>query len=126
MCSHSKSLQMANLESVSNNPDDDPMWKVRYPEYSGAKKEGEVIRRSELREVDRLHVCTDKVEYKNEIIAFKYTIFQQRVKNVWDELHILKALQGHDLIVSFHRAVLDDVSEKVFRFTSHFITGGTL
>lgn len=115
-----------DLLSTSTAPDDDPTWEVRYPDYPGEKKEGEVIRRSELAEVDRLHVCTDLVKYKQEAVAFKYTIMQQHVKNIWDELHTLKALRGHESFVQFHHAILDDVSDKVLGLTSQYISGGTL
>ncbi|WEW57639.1 hypothetical protein PRK78_003106 [Emydomyces testavorans] len=109
----------------------DPTWEIRYPEYSGNLENGEVARRSELVEVDRLNVCTDLVEYhpahsKKELVVFKYTIIQERVKNIWDELHVLKALKGHESFVPFHRVIIDDVSEKVLGFTSQYISGGNL
>ncbi|KAI1906007.1 hypothetical protein LOZ12_005882 [Ophidiomyces ophidiicola] len=119
-----------DLISVST---DDPTWEVRYPEYPGPLADCEVAYRSELTETDRLQVCTDLVEYnprhageKKEVVAFKYTIYQQRVEYIWRELHTLKALQGHESFVAFHRVVLDDVSKKVLGFTSQYIAGGTL
>ncbi|KAK2882709.1 hypothetical protein FQN49_000071 [Arthroderma sp. PD_2] len=117
-----------NLLSTSSK---DPTLEIRYPEYSGTLGKGEVARRSQLTEIDRFHVCTDLVEYHpphgdKEVVAFKYTLIQQRVKDIWDELYILKAFKGHNSIVQFHRVILDDVSEKVLGFTSEYIPGGTL
>ncbi|KAI2003784.1 hypothetical protein LOZ52_006566 [Ophidiomyces ophidiicola] len=112
---------------------DDPTWEVRYPEYPGPLADCEVAYRPELTEIDRLQVCTDLVEYnarhageKKEVVVFKYTIYQQRVEYIWRELHTLKALQGHESFVAFHRVVLDDVSKRILGFTSQYIAGGTL
>ncbi|KAM5471917.1 hypothetical protein MauCBS54593_003324 [Microsporum audouinii] len=126
------SLEIDSNGDPIDTSSEDPTIEVRYPEYSGALEKGEVARRSELTEIDRFHVCTDLVEYRGslqgnkQVVAFKYTIIQQRVNATWDERYILKALKGHDSFVQFHRVVVDDVSGKVLGFTSQFISGGTL
>ncbi|KAK2858383.1 hypothetical protein FQN49_004791 [Arthroderma sp. PD_2] len=121
------------LMSVSS---EDPTWEIRYPPYPGPLDESdkhEVIRRSELTEVDRLGVGADLVEYsssdgatKGERVVFKYSLIQQRVEWIWMEIHILKALRGNDRFVPFHRMVIDDVTKNILGFTSQYIPGGTL
>lgn len=107
---------------------DDPTWEIRYPALTDELKTEQVLRRFELVEVDRLSVCTDSVKRRNtkELVAFKYTIIQPRVKFIWNELHILRALKDHPSFVSLHSVVIDDVTEKVLGFTSQYISGGTL
>ncbi|KAI2086306.1 hypothetical protein LOZ36_003445 [Ophidiomyces ophidiicola] len=110
---------------------EDPTWELRYPDYPGPLTDQEIAYRSQLTERERLHLCTDLVEYKgcdgnSEIVAFKYTIYQQRVEYIWRELHTLKALRDHESFVTFRRVVLDDVSKKILGFTLQYIPGGTL
>ncbi|KAM5458276.1 hypothetical protein MaudCBS49596_000189 [Microsporum audouinii] len=99
------SLEIDSNGDPIDTSSEDPTIEVRYPEYSGALEKGEVARRSELTEIDRFHVCTDLVEYQGslqgnkQVVAFKYTIIQQRVNATWDERYILKALKGHDSFV---------------------------
>lgn len=112
---------------------EDVTMEVRYPKYLGPMDKHQVIRRSELTELDRIHVGTDLVEYNSsdgemagERVVFKYTIIDERLFNVWWDLHVLKGLQGNDLFVPFHRIVIDDVNETILGFTSIYISGGTL
>lgn len=109
----------------------DPTYEIRYPPYAGAidKRNTEVVHKKDLHEVERWGVGADLVTYDagnntKKLVAFKYTIIQQRVDNIWDELHILKALKGHDSFVSFDRTVIDN--HKIVGFTSEYISGGTL
>ncbi|KAI2086706.1 hypothetical protein LOZ36_003173 [Ophidiomyces ophidiicola] len=115
-----------SLLSVSS--DNDPTWEIRYSDVPESVKDSELVCRSELIEVDRLHVCTDVVQHpqSNEVVAFKYAITQENVPSIWDELHILKALKHNKCFVDFHRVVIDDVSRKILGFTSKFIFGPTL
>ncbi|WEW61463.1 hypothetical protein PRK78_006953 [Emydomyces testavorans] len=116
---------------------EDPTWEIRYPDYPGSLEDDseDLICRSELTEIDRLAVCTDLVECnstttdgttRKELVVFKYTIIEQRISNIWQELHILKALRGHDSFVPFHRVVIDDVTKQILGFTSQYIPGGSL
>ncbi|KAI1959627.1 hypothetical protein LOZ58_004436 [Ophidiomyces ophidiicola] len=109
---------------------EDPKWELRYPDYPGPLPDQEIAYKSQLIEKERLHLCTDLVEYKgrdgnSEIVAFKYTIYQQRVEYIWRELHPLKVLRDESF-VTFRRVVLDDVSKKILGFTLQYIPGGTL
>ncbi|KAI1938680.1 hypothetical protein LOZ66_003483 [Ophidiomyces ophidiicola] len=109
---------------------EDPTWELRYPDYPGPLPDQEIAYKSQLIEKERLHLCTDPVEYKgrdgnSEIVAFKYTIYQQRVEYIWRELHPLKVLRDESF-VTFRRVVLDDVSKKILGFTLQYIPGGTL
>ncbi|EFE40463.1 hypothetical protein TRV_04794 [Trichophyton verrucosum HKI 0517] len=110
---------------------DDPTWEIRYPHYVGPLDEETVIFRSNLKEVERLDVATDLVEDSQtdgvtKQLVFKYTLIQTRVENVWQELHILKALQGNKRFVPFYRIVLDEVTHNILGFTTKYIPGGTL
>ncbi|OAL65843.1 hypothetical protein A7C99_2944 [Trichophyton rubrum] len=96
----------------------------------GPNRKETVIFRSDLKEVDRLDIATDLVEYSrgNTIkqAVFKYTLIQTRVENVWRELHILKALRGNKRYVPFDRIVLDEVTHNILGLTTGYIAGGTL
>ncbi|DAA74349.1 TPA_exp: Uncharacterized protein A8136_3547 [Trichophyton benhamiae CBS 112371] len=112
---------------------EDITMEVRYPKYTGPMDKNQVIRRSELTELDRINICTDLVEYNSsdgettgERLVFKYTIIDDILLNLWQNLHILKGLQGNDLFVPFHRIVIDDVNETILGFTSIYMSGGTL
>lgn len=112
---------------------EDVTMEVRYPKYTGPMEKDQVIRRSELTELDRINACADLVEYNSsdgettgECLVFKYTIIDNILLNLWQNLHILKGLQGNDLFVPFHRIVIDDVNETILGFTSIYMSGGTL
>lgn len=116
-----------DCELLSVSPED-PTWEIRYSELSSFFEKEDVLVRSKLKELDRLHVCTDlsQCTEDNKLVVFKYTIIRQRLKNVWDELHILKALRANEHFVPFHRVVVDDFSNKILGFTSEYIGGGNL
>ncbi|OAL63677.1 serine/threonine protein kinase [Trichophyton rubrum] len=82
---------------------EDVTMEVRYPKYTGPMEKDQVIRRSELTELDRINACADLVEYNSS-----------------------DGLQGNDLFVPFHRIVIDDVNETILGFTSIYMSGGTL
>ncbi|KAG5204478.1 Serine/threonine protein kinase [Trichophyton interdigitale] len=106
---------------------------IRYPKYTGTMDKHQVIRRSELTEVDRFDNFVDLVEYnssdsetKKERAFFKYTLNQNWIKRVWEDLHIHKALQGNEHFVPFHRIVIDDVTENILGFTYKSLSGSSL
>ncbi|KAM5473418.1 hypothetical protein MauCBS54593_002213 [Microsporum audouinii] len=118
------------LERVTN---EDVTLEVLYPKYTGPLDTHQVVRRSELREVERVNCVMDLVEYKSpdgetkgEIVVFKYTVIMQRVEYIWREAHLLRGLRGNDLFVPFHRTVIDDVTQNILGFTTRYISGGTL
>lgn len=56
-------------------------------------------------------------------MVFIYALLEDWVKNVWDELHILRALRGRHSFVQFHRAVIDDIQPRLLGFTVLYIPG---
>ncbi|EFE39474.1 hypothetical protein TRV_05871 [Trichophyton verrucosum HKI 0517] len=112
---------------------EDVTMEIRFPKYTGAMDKHQVIRRSELTEIDRLNKFVDLVEYnssdseaKKELAFFKYTLNQNWIWRVWIDLHIHKALQGNEHFVPFHRIIIDDVTENILGFTYKCLSGTRL
>jgi hypothetical protein len=109
---------------------EDPTLAIRYPLcLDDPNDTNQVLKRSQLEEVDRIVGGVDYVMPTiglKELVVFKYTMREGWVKNVWDEMHILRGLRGHPSFVSFHRAIIDDVEPRVVGFTSVFVAGGDL
>lgn len=100
------SLELSANGELIETSSYDPTIEIRYPPYTGSidGENAEIVHKANLMEVERWGVGSDLVAYDagnstKKLVAFKYTIIQQRVDNIWDELHILKALRGHDAFV---------------------------
>ena len=111
----------------------DPTPFIQYPrvEIADWDRDGEWLSRSDMFEVDRIHVGVDLVRPtagrdSGKLRIFKYTIIPQRPRNIWDEAHILKGLRGHPSIIELEQFVLDDIEHRLVGFTTSYITGGTL
>ncbi|KAI9751735.1 MAG: trifunctional histidinol dehydrogenase [Chaenotheca gracillima] len=122
-----------DIESVSTGPGGllDPY--ILYPLYPGPWAENEVLRRTQLEEVDRLSWCVDLVQEKAattqpaELKVFKYTFINDVVAaKVWDEMQITKAISGHSNLVKFHRVILDDKEARLVGFTQDFVPNEVL
>ena len=127
------SMTVADDGSLVSTGSEDVTPIVQYPLYEGSLgyDSPEVLKRSELVEVDRLSDQVDLIRYKtapgnDELFVFKYTIVDQKLNYIWRELQILQILRGSDRFNSLHRIVLDDVEPRILGFTTPFISGGTL
>lgn len=121
------------VESVSTNLEDDPSQFVHYPRYlavEGELTEQNTLRRSQLREVDRLRRCVDLVEYSESGIIkkalFKYQLVPHHIDKVWEEAHIVYGLREHQSFPSFDKFVVDDVELRLLGYTSACPAGETL
>lgn len=86
----------------------------------------ETIRRSELRELDRLGPNVDLVLYQNRKAVFKYYLHLQFVDTRWDEMNLwMRLSRKHPNIVPFDRIVVEH-QDQVVGFTTLHIAGGTL
>jgi hypothetical protein len=75
------------LVSTSTSLEDDFTLFVRYPRFTEVEvgtDNSDTLKRSQLQEVDRLHVCVDLVRHKQqncppELVVFKYTMRPERL-----------------------------------------------
>jgi hypothetical protein len=121
------------MTSVSTDLEDDPSQFVHYPRYlpeEGDLNEQNVLRHSQLQEIDRLGRCVDLVEYSDsgtlKKALFKYQLVPRHVDKVWTEAHIVYGLRGYHSIPSFDKFVVDDVELRLLGYTSVCPTGETL
>ncbi|MCJ1369124.1 hypothetical protein MMC20_000332 [Loxospora ochrophaea] len=120
------------LLSTSSNPCRDITPAVHYPHYPEPLDDEIVLRRSQLIEDDRVSAAVDLVHHENQtdgskkLMVFKYAVLWQRIKKMWDELHLVRALGDHPSFPPFDRIILDDVQSRVLGFTSVYIPGGNL
>lgn len=122
------------LVSTSTSLDDDFTLFCRYPRFTEAEvgaEHSDSLKRSQLKEIDRLHVCVDLVRHKQpdcppELVVFKYTMIPERLGLIWNEAFLLKRLKGHPNIVPFHKFILDDVEPWLLGYTTAYIPGGTM
>ncbi|KAH6619466.1 kinase-like domain-containing protein [Chaetomium sp. MPI-SDFR-AT-0129] len=106
-----------------------------YPEPLDFPAHLPTIRRSQLTEIDRLGVQTDRVIYEpapgeTKQAVFKYYINEGNTAMVWHEINCTSGIPSHPNIVSFDRLVVDSAGpgfpDKVVGFTTPFIPGGTI
>ncbi len=122
------------LLSKSTSSEDDFTIFFDYPRFTESEvgpDHLDTLKRSQLEEVDRLHVCVDLVRHKQpkcppELVVFKYVMILQRLERIWNEAFLAKRLKGHPNIVPFHKFILDDVEPWLLGYTTAFIPGGTL
>jgi Protein tyrosine and serine/threonine kinase len=123
------------LVSCSTLPEDDTMRFVLYPSFTEAEAgedHTDCLKRSQLQEIDRLHVCVDLVRHSEksnppDLVVFRYNMIPQRLDYMWKEAFLMKRLKGHPNIVPFHKFIIDDVKPPcLLGFTTNFIPGGTL
>jgi serine/threonine protein kinase len=121
------------VTSRSTDLEDDPSQFVHYPRFvpQGSELDEEnVLRRSQLQEVDRLGRCVDLVEYPDSTAfkkaVFKYQLIPHHLDKVWTEAHILHGLQGRPSIVPFDKFVVDDRDLRLVGYTSAYIASKTL
>jgi hypothetical protein len=78
------------LVSTSTSLEDDETRFVRYPRFTEAEvgaDRSDTLKRSQLQEIDRLHVCVDLVRHKQqncppELVVFKYTMRTERLERL--------------------------------------------
>jgi serine/threonine protein kinase len=120
------------LASLSTNPEDDPSLFVHYPRFvadEGDLNEHNVLRRSQLHEIDRLGRCVDLVEYVDsgaiKKAVFKYQLVPHHLEKVWTEAHIVHALRDCTSVLSFDKFVVDNSDLRLLGYTSTYIAGET-
>ena len=94
----------------------------------------ELLNRSRMRELERLEVNIDRVEYMVDTggaittttAVFKYYFLFQWVDRWWTEVNILIRIPPHPNIIAFQRLVVDDNTRQVIGFTIRYISGGTV
>jgi Protein kinase domain len=122
------------LVSCSTSAEDDTTRFVLYPRFTETEAGGDhldCLKRSQLTEVDRLHVCVDLVRHNEQnnppdLVVFKYVMIPQRLDYMWKEAFLTKRLKGHPNIIPFHKFIIDDIEPWLLGFTTTFIPGGTL
>lgn len=119
------------LVGISTSIEDDYTVCMRYPKFTQVevgKEHSDFLKRGQLREADRLHVCVDLVRHQDssQLLVFKYALIPERLEWLWNEAFLTKRLSGHPNIVPFHKFVLDDVEPWLLGFTTVFVPGGTL
>ena len=88
------------LVSTSTSLKDDFTVFVRYPRFTEAEvgtDHSDTLKRSQLQELDRLHICVDLVRHKQQncppdLVVFKYTMRPERLKRLWNEAFLAKRL----------------------------------
>lgn len=121
------------VEETSTELEDDPSQFVHYPRFPVEESdlnEQAILRRSQIKEIDRLGRCVDLAEYSVpgavKKVVFKYQLIPHHLEKVWTEAHIMHALQGRTSIVSFDRFVVDDEDFRLLGYTSNYVPGDTL
>ena len=122
------------LVNCSTSSEDDQTPYVRYPRFTEAEAGDDhldCLKRSQLTEVDRLHVCVDLVQHNEqsnrpELFVFKYAMLIDRLHDIWNEAFLMKRLKGHPNIVPFYKFIVDDVEPWLLGYTTRFIPNGTL
>ena len=120
------------LASVSTDPEENPSQFVHYPRFiadEGNLNEHNVLRRSQLQDVDRLGRCVDLVEYADsgaiKKAVFKHQLVPHHLEKVWREAHIVHALRNYTSVLGFDRFVVDDTDLRLLGYTSTYIAGET-
>ncbi|KAK6599134.1 hypothetical protein H4I96_08338 [Botrytis cinerea] len=120
---------------VSTDPEEDETHFIAYPPFSTVESLAgcRTIKRSQLKELDRLAPFVDLSSYEDEnrntrMVAFKFNVLEKplRVQMAWNEMNLLRSLPPHPNILPFDGLVLEDVESRVIGFTTKYIPGGSL
>ncbi|KAF7891973.1 hypothetical protein EAF00_008275 [Botryotinia globosa] len=120
---------------VSTDPEEDEALFIAYPPFSTIESLAGccTIKRSQLKELDRLAPFVDLSSYEDEnrntrMVAFKFNVLEKplRVQMAWNEMNLLRSLPPHPNLVPFDGVVLEDVESRVIGFTTKYIPGGSL
>ncbi|KAG5657365.1 hypothetical protein KAF25_005929 [Fusarium avenaceum] len=91
-----------------------------------------MVRRDELKELDRLGPDADLVMYPlgakepAKRAVFKYYFMWQYARMSWKEMSLWMRLPRHSNIAPFDRVVVDELEGRVVGFTSTYVPGGNL
>ena len=121
------------MASVSTDPEDNPSRFVHYQRFladEGDLNEHNILRRSQIHEIDRLGRCVDLIDYVDSGITtkvvFKYQLVPHHLDKVWTEAHIMHALRECTSTVSFNKFVVDDTDLWMLGYVSAYIAAETL
>lgn len=119
--------------TFSNNDMDDEGPFFQYPHFDDQPSDvkADTVKRSDLREEQRLYWLADIVTYvnsedTNHLAVLKIAVHFSQLPRMWNDAHIMRALKGHPALVPFEKFVVDDTENRLVGWTSTFIAGGTL